>query len=131
MSTVHPEIAVFFQYLCRKVPSAHQIELYNTGVKTLNLELNFEDQQILDWSLKHPHFLGLVDAGLALKRKNSKLKARLLLATAILECDTAHYQKFLNPKPLSFVGFKFIALGFRSVFTICWSVLLFKYKGWK
>ncbi len=131
MPETHPEIAVFFQYLCGKDPSAHQIELYNTGVKTLHLELNVEDQRILNWSLKHPRFLSLVDAGLALKRKNSKLKARLLLATAILECDTAYYQKFLNPKPLSFVGFKFIALGLRSAFTICLSVLLFKFKGWK
>lgn len=125
------EISTIFLYLTGLQPDNRQVTLYTRGVNHLQLHLNQIEQTILDWCLKHPGTIRVVDNGLALFMKNSNLRNRLLLATAIIECDQINRHRFLNEVPVRLSGLKFIFAAGQSACLMVTAFILFKWKGWK
>lgn len=130
MQSSKSEAKILFSYLFNGCIPINWIELYDKGIIDLGLVLNEKELKVLNWTLRHPKLIRIVDIGLTVYMKDSNLRKRFLLASAILECNQISFVKFYNTKTDGFAFFKLIGLGFVTSFYLLSSVLLFKFKAW-
>lgn len=131
MQSHKSEAKILFTYLFGGSIPINWIELYERGIQDLDLALNEKESKVLNWTLQHPKLIRVVDIGLNFYMKDSNLRKRFLLASAILECDKISFTKFYNTETKSFAFFKLMGLGFATSFYLLSSMVLFKLKGWK
>ena len=128
---IEPEFNLIFNYLNENSVTNFNKEKYQKGIEVLSLELSDLDHKILNFVLKNNWSIGIVDCGLSLFLKNSNLKKRFLLATAIVESSTATFDNFLNSERIKFAKIKLIFVGITLTFTIVLAIILFRLKQWK
>jgi hypothetical protein len=131
MPPTHSESTLVFFYLTHQIPTRGHKVLYEKGITQLQLSLPTNEQVILDWMITHPSFTRYIDSGLALLMKTSVLRKRFLLATAIVECEPAYMNRFLNAQKINFRFLNLIGLGIQTAFVIAIAFILFKLKRWK
>ena len=85
----------------RKVPGGSGADADRSLIDTwplwrsTDLVLADRDVRRFDFVARHPAWLGIVDAGLALRDPESSLRWRLSVMTAILEATPEHAREFL------------------------------------
>jgi hypothetical protein len=93
--------------------------------------MNDLDSKILNFIEKNNWSIRIVDCGLSLFLKNSNLKKRFLLATAIIESTPESFGAFLNSERIKFAKIKLVFVGISSAVTIVLAIILFRLKQWK
>jgi hypothetical protein len=96
-------------------PSPELIERYRRAEAALfPRAASNEDAALLEFVLRRPSLLPLLDAAAGLLRPANRLRRKLVVLSAILEADPAHVDRFL-PAP---------ARPSVVLFRLCWSVLV-------
>ena len=113
------EALSFGRYLAGSWPSETDLALYLQALETRPFDTTDRDRRTLDFVVRHPRVLGIIDGGLALRRPQSVVRQRLLLMAAILEASPAHAEQFLpmgrSPLYVFYVGFVGIRAAVRGV----------------
>lgn len=125
------EFELLFRYLKGNLLDDNCHKSYKQGVLTLQLSLSPKEIKQLEWCLKHPFWVGIVDFGLALNAPTGNLRKRFALAAAIIECQPNGVNLYLNKKHLSYPLFKTITWGIKAVFQMFLAQSLFYLKRWK
>jgi hypothetical protein len=125
------ESQLFFGYFCQRKDIYNFENQYNKGIQILKLKLNNQDNDILNFVIKHPKTIKIIDCGLAIFKKQSNLRKRFVLAAAISEATTSSVSFYLNVRTQKYPFFTFLFIGFSTVSTIFLAFLLFKIKSWK
>lgn len=92
---VESEARLFARYLVRRDAGPEVIKLYGRAVGPRR-DLNPRDRKLLDFMLRHPHSIGLIDAGLILGDPYSEVRRRLYIMFAILEASPDYADCFLT-----------------------------------
>lgn len=71
------------------------LDLYVAAMDALALDIPEEDRALLAFVSRHTWSMGLVDAGLALRRPSSVIRTKLLVMSAILETNPELSDAFL------------------------------------
>ena len=133
-STVSPaeaalrtEARQFGAYLLGAEPPEASVELYGQAVETLGLVGSDKDRRLLQFMARHRWSIGLVDAGLALRRPDSTVRTRLLVLSALLEARPELADRFLPaPRPAIYLGYAAL-VGLRAVLRAASGLVL---VGW-
>ena len=103
--TLISECKVITHYLVGRSPEEALISRYVEANQILLTDkADSTDQSILAFVRRHPQTLPYLDAALALLRRNSILRDKILLMLAILEASPSFTDAFL-PEPLSRIEF--------------------------
>jgi hypothetical protein len=117
----------FGAYLLGVEPPDATVDLYVQAVEILGLVGSDKDRRLLQFMARHPWCIGLVDAGLALRRPDSTVRARLLVLSALLEARPELADRFLPaPQRAVYVGYAAI-VGLRAVIKAAGGLVL---VGW-
>jgi nucleoside-diphosphate-sugar epimerase len=103
---------VLMRYLSPKVaPSEYYVELYKKGIARSNLNTH----TLFVFILKHPIFIGALDAITKFIKPNGQFQKKLLVAATIVECSPLS-SKWLLPQETGLISFflKLIAQGLKT-----------------
>ena len=125
------EPALLLHYLCPTSVTVASIEKYQKAIHALGLYLTQQDQTILNFTLRYPKFISIIDGGLSLFKPQSNLKKRFIVAASIVESSPQSFDMFLNSNAVSFPKWQLVQLGIRAIFIFIAAFLVFKLKGWK
>jgi hypothetical protein len=93
--TFAEEAVAFGRYLTGQSPGQQCIDLYVAAVVKRAGIVSGGDARLISFARRHPHALGLLDAGLALARPRAELRRRIYLMFAIVEATPENCQSFL------------------------------------
>jgi hypothetical protein len=126
------EALVFGRYLLQRQPDNCSLALYEQAVAKLSLVLTPEDEQLLQFMLRRPWSIGLIDAGLALLNPHSQVRRKIFVMLAILETQPQYAHLFL-PQARGFSYFLSILwIGFRASGKAALGILLVKgLRSWR
>lgn len=89
------EAGILGQYILGETPSAVVVELYASAhAKLAGLTAEAADP-VVNFALRHPWSIGLLDGALAFRDRDAPLRRRLLVMFAILETQPAYSERFL------------------------------------
>ena len=125
------EATVFSTYLGGKPGSEALIEHYNSGVKSLDLQLTTKEKGTLKKVIKYPFLLPFTDAGLALLSPANSIRKRLLLMSALIETDKNYTHLFITERDASFALLRFFYTGTIAVMKACIGAALILMLRWK
>jgi hypothetical protein len=104
---------------------------YNDGVDCLNLKLDATETDIVNYIDKHPKWFTVINAGVAIFKRDSNLHKRFVLLASLIESNPNGFDKTLNRQRISFALLKLGWLGIKTVSNMSCAYILFKIKGWK
>jgi len=90
------EAKVFTHYLIGEDADNLTINLYTKAHNKLDVHLTEEENKQLDFILRHPGTIGMVDGALALKNPENSLRKKIYILFAILESNPK-YTKYFMP----------------------------------
>lgn len=82
-------------YLLGRTPGQSVRSLYRSAMERMPVLLEGKDARLMEFALKYPAFVGLIDAGTALARRDSNFRKKLVAMFAIVECSPSHSALFL------------------------------------
>jgi hypothetical protein len=107
------EAKVFTQYLLGEEADQLTISLYIQAQGKLNITLTEKESKRLDFMLRHPFVIGMVDGALALNNSESGIRKKIYVLFSILESNPRYARHFL---PSNKVGLLSIILsGIRAI----------------
>lgn len=107
------EAKVFTQYLLGEEADQLTISLYIQAQGKLNITLTEKESKRLDFMIRYPSVVGMVDGALALNNPESGIRKKLYVLFSILESNPRYAGHFL---PSTKVGLLSIILsGIRAV----------------
>lgn len=106
-SVLTHEAKIFTRYLIGEEANARAIGLYISANQTLDVKLNAKEQKRLNYLLKHPGSIGMVDGALAFINPKSAVRMKIYVMFAVLESCPEYHHHFL-PKPGSELAFVMI-----------------------
>jgi hypothetical protein len=116
MGTKNSEARVIANYLLGITPSTPSEQLYEEGLRELDIRIDPNNARQWNICLRHPILLPFVDAGLAMIDPHNPIRRRINLMFAILETDPGLADKFLiNTNKVSWY-FQYAYYGSRAVF---------------
>ncbi len=124
MNILELEASLFTRYLIGRDISPQASRLYITAVGSS--KPNTADKKLLDFMVKHPRSIGLIDAGLVIHNSTSEARRRLYVMLAILEASTENHDLFLPTKRNPFYIFAVGLSGLRAVVKAVLGLLLVK-----
>jgi hypothetical protein len=125
------EAEVLFSYLTGKPAQNKHVELHSSGVSVLKLHLSLVEEEIITWLTKYPYCVKIIDLGLGFFMSKSHLRLHFLLASAIIESDSAFLETFLIKKRITFPILKISWIAFKTAWMLPFAFILFKLKRWK
>lgn len=121
------EAGLFARYITRREPDDLSVHLYERAIRLSKMQLSKKDEKLLQFVLRNNWSLGLLDAGLAMFRKNSAVRQRLFMMYAILESSPLYCDHFLPKKRSKIYLFTVLWAGTRGVFKALTGGLLLKF----
>ncbi|HTA83002.1 MAG TPA: hypothetical protein VK783_08715 [Bacteroidia bacterium] len=107
------EAKVFTQYLLGEEADQLTISLYIQAQGKLNITLTEKESKRLDFMLRYPSVIGMVDGAMALNNPESGIRKKIYVLFSILESNPRYARHFL---PSNEVGlFSIILSGIRAV----------------
>jgi len=131
MNPENLEFGIYFNYLVNQHPKKVHWELYENGIKNLELIIDKEEQRVLTFLITHPTLIGFIDSGLSFYKPNCILRKRLLLINSIVECETNYTDLYFNKKKQTFILSKIIFQALTSIYYNFGAIILFKVNNWK
>ncbi len=125
------ESKIFFNYFCPYFNDKTFEKQYQKGVETLHLNLSKNENDILDFLIKNPKTIQIIDCGLAIFKKQSNLRKRFVLAAAIAEATTHSTDFYFNNENKKLPFLKFLYVGIKATIVMFMAFILFKIKAWK
>jgi len=113
-STLTKEARVFTRYLIGKEPGGLPVQLYIKALQKLDIPISPRDQGKLNFLLRFPFFMGMIDGALAMINPEHPIRKKLYVMFAILESDPIYTQCFLPKAGTSL--FAILWTGIRAVF---------------
>ena len=92
------EAEVFGKYLLGEIPNQKCILLYENAMNKLNISLNKNEEKLLRFIIRNPNSVKWIDSGLAMFRKESAIRKRLLVMNAILETIPEYADLFFSKR---------------------------------
>lgn len=89
------EAKAFGKYLVGEEVNARAVSLYLAAHDQTQFESDAQDLRMLKFMLQHPSLIGVVDAGLAIRKNKSCVRKKLYYMLAILEAMPEYAQHFL------------------------------------
>lgn len=123
---ISEQARVFGRYLLKREPSSRVQELFAKAMATNSGAGDKQDQALLAFAVKHPHFLPLVDAGLALIKPNSEVRRRLYIMFSILEASPDYHQLFLPKKHPVWFLLVIVGTGIRAIARAVCGIIVIK-----
>jgi hypothetical protein len=110
------EAAILASYLLKQKSSDSRIrELYDRAVELRSPLPGGRSEKILRFALRNKWSIGAIDSALAFGHKNSLLRQRLLIMTAILESQPQYASLFLPQERTWFYNIYIFWVGCRAV----------------
>jgi hypothetical protein len=107
------EAKIFTQYLLGEEADQLTISLYIQAQSKLNISLTEKESKRLDFMLRYPSVIGMVDGALALNNPESGIRKKIYVLFSIIESNPKYARHFL---PSNKVGlFSIILSGIRAV----------------
>jgi hypothetical protein len=113
------EATIFGRYITKQIPSESVCTIYRKAMRANPGTSSAADTRLLAFIYRHPHAIGIIDAGLALVSPQSEIRRRLYVMFSILESTPEHHALFL-PKRHSVGGVLFV--GFSGLRAVCKAV---------
>lgn len=110
------EAKIIGRYLIGITPSSFACELYASNINNLHFCVEPLDLQLWKFILKHPFFIGFIDAGLFFVNKDSSIRKRIFVMLAVLNTIPQYYSFFSTSHHHLFYFFKVMLVGFRSIY---------------
>ena len=89
------EAKAFGKYLVGEEVNARAVSLYLAAHDQTQFESDAQDLRMLKFMLQHPSLIGVIDAGLAIRKNKSCVRKKLYYMLAILESMPEYAQHFL------------------------------------
>ena len=124
MNTPAHEAEVFARYLIHRQASPQAVQIYTDSLRSS--QPNAADQKLLQFMIKHPRLIGLIDAGLVFHNPTSEARRRLYVMLAILEASPENSDLFLPKQRRPLYIFFVIYAGVRAVIKAVLGLLLVK-----
>lgn len=118
------EAEIFGKYLLGKVPNEKSIALYEKAMEELRISPVRNEERLLRFMLKNPGSVKWIDSALAMFRKESQIRKRMLVMCAILETQPEYVELFL-PKRTNMIYILWV--GACAVFRSFVGVLMIKF----
>lgn len=110
------EAEIFGKYLLDgKTPDAKSISLYVDAMNLRPVAALGKDEKILQFILRNPHCIGMIDGALAFSKKKSIVRRKILFMSAILETRPQYAELFLQQERKWFYNIYIFWVGFRAV----------------
>jgi hypothetical protein len=110
------EAEVFGRYLLGgKSPNSKSISLYISAMTLRPASAIGRDEKILEFILKNPRSIGMIDGALAFSKKKSIVRRKILFMSAILETQPEYANIFLPQERSWFYNIYIFWVGFRAV----------------
>jgi len=89
------EAKAFGRYLLGEEVNARAVTLYLAAHDQTQFESDAQDQRILKFMLRYPSLIGVIDAGLAIRKNKSCVRKKLYYMLSILEAMPEYARHFL------------------------------------
>jgi hypothetical protein len=109
------EAEIFGNYLLGKVPDEKSILLYVEAMHLRPAPAMGKDKKILEFILKRPRSIGMIDSALAFSKRKSVVRRKILFMSAILETRPQYAELFLQQERSWFYNIYILWVGFRAV----------------
>ena len=118
------EAKAFGKYLLGEQVNARAVSLYLAAHDQTQFESDAQDRRLLKFMLQHPALIGVIDAGLAIRKNKSCVRKKLYYMLAILEAMPEYAKYFLfDGSPLTNV-LRLFFFGARGVIRMIFGYLL-------
>lgn len=118
------EAKAFGRYLLGREVNARAVTLYLAAHDQTQFESDAQDRRLLKFMLRHPALIGVIDAGLAIRKNKSCVRKKLYYMLAILEAMPEYAKYFLfEGSPLT-NAFRLVFFGARGVMRMVVGYLL-------
>lgn len=118
------EAKAFGRYLLGREVNARAVTLYLAAHDQTQFESDAQDRRLLKFMLRHPALIGVIDAGLAIRKNKCCVRKKLYYMLAILEAMPEYAKYFLfEGSPLT-NAFRLIFFGARGVMRMVVGYLL-------
>ena len=118
------EAKAFGKYLLGEEVNARAVSLYLAAHDQTQFESDAQDRRLLTFMLRHPALIGVIDAGLAIRKNKSCVRKKLYYMLAILEAMPEYARHFLfDGSPLTNV-LRLFFFGARGVMRMVVGYLL-------
>jgi len=118
------EAEIFGKYLLGNIPNQKSVILYVDAMNKLKISLDKKEEKLLQFMLRNPNSVKWIDSGLAMFRKESPIRKKLLVMSAILE-TIPEYANLFFPKRTSIIYVFWV--GFRAGFKAMIGGLMIKF----
>ncbi len=106
---------VFGRYLLSgQNPDEKSVQLYSNAHNYRDLSVPMDQKKLFEFVLQNSWSLGAIDSALAFSNPNHILRKKLLVMSAILECQPQYAHLFLPKKRSPFYFIVFLWIGFRA-----------------
>lgn len=109
------EAKILGYYLLKQQPDSSIIDLYKQAMERQLITLDEKDRDILNFILKIPWSIGLIDSGLALLKPLSGVRKKIFIMLAIIEASPNHCNFFFTANRSIFFLFTIVYVGCRSI----------------
>lgn len=120
------EANIFGSYLTGKAPVFQFVDLYIKACSEHSLYCTPEENKILRFIIKNSFFLIFIDAALAFSRRDSVIRKKIFLASAIVESLPDYSYLFLTPKRNPLYLIKTMVRGVRAVICSVIGIIILK-----
>ena len=115
ISALTAEAKAFGKYLLGVDVNTRAVSLYLTAHEQVQFESDARDRRLINFMLRYPALIGVIDAGLAIRRNKSCVRKKLYYMLAILESMPEYARYFLYEGSRFMNVFRFFFSGVRSV----------------
>jgi len=121
-STLTKEAMVFSLYFIGKEPGELSVQLYIKASQKLAIPMSPRDKRKLNFILRFPFFMGMIDGALAMVNPEHPIRKKLYVMFSVLESDPAFSNYFLPKAGTSL--FAILWTGTRAVFNTLFGFIL-------
>ena len=100
VSLSRQEMTVYCKYLTGISADEQSLALFHRAIQHEETILNDEEIKLLQFMIRHPFSVGLIDSALGLFKPKHRLRKRMIIAFAILETSPVYFDYF-KPKVFS------------------------------
>ena len=118
------EAKAFGKYLLGEEVNARAVTLYLAAHDQTQFESDAHDRRLLMFMLQHPALIGIIDAGLAIRKNKSCVRKKLYYMLAILEAMPEYAKYFLFDGSPFTNAFRLVLFGARGVMRMVVGYLL-------
>ena len=100
ISLSRQEMSIYCKYLTGMDADEQCLSLFQKAIQHEETTLNDHDLKLLQFTIRNPFTIGLIDSALGLFKPEHPLRKRMVIAFAILETSPVYFE-FFRPKVFS------------------------------